>query len=323
GLAVLLSLLEVMLGVAAHIARGHTALLRQMPHLLDQLLAALLGQLRDRQADELAVVVRRQPQIRLHDRLLDVPHHTLVERRDRQQPRLRHADRGQLVDRHLRSVRAHVDALQQRGRRAAGADGRELVTGGLDGLVHPPGRILQHVVDHGVTCTGRPPGTLEMMVPSRSPRAIRAMLCSSSRLNTYSGSALSMHSDRAVVSITFSPRSIASMWVICGINRAFGLVRGSSSSTPSTPFLPIRIACAPISSARSAAAVSVVKNGLPVPAAKITTRPFSRWRIARRRMYGSATSDTVRADWTRVCAPRRSSASWSARALRSVASMPA
>ena len=34
----------------------------------------------------------------------------------------------------------------------------------------------------------------------------------------------------------------------------------------------MRIASAPISSARSAAAVSVVKNGFPVPAAKITTR---------------------------------------------------
>ena len=36
--------------------------------------------------------------------------------------------------------------------------------------------------------------------------------------------------------------------------------------------------------ARSEAAVSVVKYGLPVPAAKMTTRPFSRWRMARRRM---------------------------------------
>ena len=54
--------------------------------------------------------------------------------------------------------------------------------------------------------------------------------------------------------------------------------------TPSTPFLAIRMASAWISSARRAAAVSVVKNGLPVPAAKITTRAFSRWRIARRRM---------------------------------------
>ncbi len=77
-----------------------------------------------------------------------------------------------------------------------------------------------------------------------------------------------------------------------------------------------------ISSARSAAAVSVVKNGLPVPAAKITIRPFSRWRIARRRMYGSATSEIVIADCTRVCAPSFSRASWSVSALSTMASMP-
>ena len=77
-----------------------------------------------------------------------------------------------------------------------------------------------------------------------------------------------------------------------------------------------------ISRARRAAAVSEVKNGLPVPAAKITIRPFSRWRIARRRMYGSATSEIVIADCTRVCTPSFSSASWSVRALSTIASMP-
>ena len=85
----------------------------------------------------------------------------------------------------------------------------------------------------------------------------------------------------------------------------------------------MRIASAPISSARRAAAVSVVKNGLPVPAAKITTRPFSRWRMARLRMYGSATSATVIADSTRVWASRRSSASCTVRALRTLPSIPA
>ena len=84
----------------------------------------------------------------------------------------------------------------------------------------------------------------------------------------------------------------------------------------------MRIASAWISTARSAAAVSVVKNGLPVPAAKITTRPFSRWRIARRRMYGSATSAIVIADCTRVWTPCFSRASWIGSALRTVASMP-
>ncbi len=77
-----------------------------------------------------------------------------------------------------------------------------------------------------------------------------------------------------------------------------------------------------ISSARSAAVVSVVKYGLPVPAAKMTVRPFSRWRMARRRMYGSATSFISMADMTRVKTPCASIASWSASAFMTVASMP-
>ena len=125
-----------------------------------------------------------------------------------------------------------------------------------------------------------------------------------------------MQSDSAVVSMTLSPRSIASRCVSSGRNVASASSRGSPSYTPPTLFFAIRIASAPISSARSAAAVSVVKNGLPVPAAKITMRCFSRCRIARRRMYGSATSGMPSADWMRVSAPRCSSTSWSVSALR-------
>ena len=54
---------------------------------------------------------------------------------------------------------------------------------------------------------------------------------------------------------------------------------GSAEYTPST-FLASRMASALISAARSTAPVSVEKNGLPVPQPKITTRPFSRWRMA-------------------------------------------
>ena len=122
--------------------------------------------------------------------------------------------------------------------------------------------------------------------------------------------------------MTFNPRSIACKCVSSGINLASGLVRGSPSRTPSTPCFAIRIASALISSARRAAAVSVVKYGLPVPAAKITTRPFSRWRTARLRMYGSATSWTWIAESTRVSAPLRSSASCTASAFSTVASIP-
>ena len=44
--------------------------------------------------------------------------------------------------------------------------------------------------------------------------------------------------------------------------------------------------------------------------------------MARRRMYGSASSDMPIAVWTRVGWPARSSASRSAKALITVASMP-
>ena len=71
---------------------------------------------------------------------------------------------------------------------------------------------------------------------------------------------------------------------------------------PST-FVPLRMTSAFISIARRAAAVSVVKYGLPVPAAKTTTRPFSRWRTARRRMNGSATARISMAVATRVTMP--------------------
>src|SRR6478672_9318855 len=82
------------------------------------------------------------------------------------------------------------------------------------------------------------------------------------------------------------------------------------------------MASASISAARSAAAVSVVKNGFPVPPARMTTRPFSRWRVARRRMYGSATWAIWMAVMTRVGSPMCSRASWRARPLITVASIP-
>ena len=91
--------------------------------------------------------------------------------------------------------------------------------------------------------------------------------------------------------------------------------------TPST-FVAFSKTFAPISLARNAAAVSVEKNGLPVPAAKMTTRPFSRCRTARRRMNGSATERISMADCTRVGVPARSRESWSASALMTVANIP-
>ena len=67
GVAVLLELLQVVDRVAADVARGHAPLLGHVPHLLHELLAPLLGELRDRQPDQLAVVGRRQAEVGLED----------------------------------------------------------------------------------------------------------------------------------------------------------------------------------------------------------------------------------------------------------------
>ena len=68
--------------------------------------------------------------------------------------------------------------------------------------------------------------------------------------------------------------------------------------------------------------MSVEKNGTPSPAAKITTRPFSRCRRARSGMYGSATCVIWIAVCTRVVTWIFSSASCSASAFMMVASIP-
>ena len=102
---------------------------------------------------------------------------------------------------------------------------------------------------------------------------------------------------------------------------ASAFLAGSLSYTPSM-FLASRITSAPISAARSTAAVSVEKNGQPMPQPKMTTRPFSRCRMALARMYGSATARISSAVCTRTSTPFCSSTSAMAMQFIAVASMP-
>ena len=71
---------------------------------------------------------------------------------------------------------------------------------------------------------------------------------------------------------------------------------------PST-LVPLRMTSAFISIARSAAAVSVVKYGVAGAGGEDDDAPFSRWRMARRRMNGSATARISMAVATRVGTP--------------------
>src|SRR6266540_1807025 len=64
-------LLEVVHDVAADVSDGHAPFLGHPAHDLDELLAPLLGELRNREPDQLAVVGRRQAKVGLLDRPLD------------------------------------------------------------------------------------------------------------------------------------------------------------------------------------------------------------------------------------------------------------
>src|SRR3954469_15892478 len=69
--AVLLELAQVVHDVAAHVAHRYAAVLGDAADDSHQVLAPLLGELGDREADHVAVVPGRQTQVGLHDRLLD------------------------------------------------------------------------------------------------------------------------------------------------------------------------------------------------------------------------------------------------------------
>src|SRR5690606_28001145 len=188
---------------------------------------------------------------------------------------IRRGNRRQLVQRRLRAIIFHFNAVQQSGVGPAGAQAGELLPRGLYGLIHPFPGVLQDLFDHVAPPT---------VVPIFSPMHARKMLPGTSKLKTIIGMPLSMQSDVAVASITPSRSLRRSKYSNRSYFSAAGSRRGSAESTPSTPRLAMRITSASTSAARKAAAVSVVKYGLPVPAAKTTTRPFSRCRMARLRM---------------------------------------
>src|SRR6266540_2405617 len=152
-------LLQMVHDVAAHVAHGDSAVLRHLAHDLDELLAPLLGQLGDRQADQLAVVRRGQAQVRLLDRALDRRDRVRIERLDREQAWLRRVHRRQLLEGRLLTVVVDLHAVEQARRGAARTQRRELRLSGLDGLVHPPGCILNQVIDrHLASSRGRDDG---------------------------------------------------------------------------------------------------------------------------------------------------------------------
>ena len=111
-LLVLGQLLQPIVGVAADDAHGVARLLGHLVDVAGQFLAALVGERRDGDADDLAVVVRVQAEVRGADGLLDRAHQRRVERLRDDHRRLGHRERGHLVERHAGAVGVHVDRVE-------------------------------------------------------------------------------------------------------------------------------------------------------------------------------------------------------------------
>ena len=118
-LVLLLVGLEVIHAVAADVADRDPRFLRILADELGQLLAALLGQLGDRQADHLAVGDRIEAETGGADRLFNRADVRAVPHLHRQHPRFGGRHGRHLVQRHVRAVDLDMDRIEQGSRRAA------------------------------------------------------------------------------------------------------------------------------------------------------------------------------------------------------------
>ena len=155
GLAVLLDGLELLLGLAADTAHLDAGVLGAGAGELDVVLAALLGQCRQGDTDDGAVIGGVDAEVGLADGGDDVLHGGAVEGADQDGAGLGDRQGGELLERGGGAVVVHDDPVEHRGVGAAGADGGQLALGGLEGLVHLVLGLEHDVVDHGASFTGR------------------------------------------------------------------------------------------------------------------------------------------------------------------------
>src|SRR3989475_1250510 len=213
-----LGLLDPVDRFGAGAAHADAPFLGELVHDLHQLLAALLREWRQRNADDVAVVRRGEPEIGGQDRLLHSLDEALVPRLDGQELRLRRGHARHLVEGHLVPVGFDAHEVQQRGSGLPGADGGELALHRLHRLVHRLLRLLEVIRERGH----------RTIVPTRSPASTLAVAPGWLMLNTTIGSRFSLHSPNAFASITAYPFTRASWKDSSGMNRAFGCFLGSA-----------------------------------------------------------------------------------------------
>src|SRR5437763_9083312 len=112
-LVVLLQFLQDVEAVPAHVAYRHACGLGISVRHFDQLLASLLVELGDAKAQHLAFGRRIEPEIGVADGALHRGYHRFVPHLHGEEARLRHADRGQLLERHVGAVGFDVNRFEQ------------------------------------------------------------------------------------------------------------------------------------------------------------------------------------------------------------------
>src|SRR4029077_13413018 len=191
--------------------------LGELVHELHELLAALFGERRQREPDDLPVVRGREPEIGRKEGLFHGFKKAPVPGLHRQELGFGGRDTRHLIERHLASVGLDPHQVEQRGRRLARADGGELAFDGLHGLIHQLFDVLRVVGEAHLT-----------MVPTRSPASTLAVAPGWLMLNTTIGSPFSLHSPNALASITAYPFTSASWNDSSGMNFALGSRFGSA-----------------------------------------------------------------------------------------------
>src|SRR5712692_7499999 len=174
------------------VTHGDAALLGELVHHLDQLTAALLRERRQWHPNQVALRSGVQAEVRLANGLLDGRRQRLVERLDREQPRLGRGDHPDLVERDLAAVRFDPHEIEQGRRGLPAPDRAELPLGRLHRLVHRLAGVLGQLGNRGHLT----------MVPTRSPCRTRATARGWLMLNTMIGSWLARQRPNALPSMT-------------------------------------------------------------------------------------------------------------------------
>src|SRR6478609_5527954 len=168
--------------LVAGLAHAHFTLLAVLLGELHQVLAALFAERRDRNANQVPVDLRIEPQIRLAQGLFRGLDLGFVPRLDREQARLGHADRGHLADRRGLPVVVDTDRVEHRRMRAAGSELGGLATQGFLRLLDCLPQFVQYIVDHLRTFDGAERVLYHQLeTPASRSQAVRQWPFSNSR----------------------------------------------------------------------------------------------------------------------------------------------